>query len=150
MGLLKKERDKLKDARMPPVGLEGAALYEKQREIEKQNPDASISQRVKQAFSEEEGNIPGHEPAIFVEKKKKEGRDENAARIIEEAASLARSEAASKKASEDKQRENFMALMRRRGRRASILTGGNGIEEGLGLVNRPMARGARLLGETEF
>lgn len=37
--------------------------------------------------------------------------------------------------------------LQRRGRRASILTSGKGVEGDLGAVNRPEARGARLLGE---
>ena len=151
MGILKKARDKLRDARYAPPALSTAQQYEKQREIEKQNPDLSTSDRVKQSLADEEGHKFGTgNIAQWNERNKAEKERAAAGAAAEEAASIARSEAVSKKASEDKQRENFMALMRRRGRRASILTGGNGIEEGLGLVNRPMARGARLLGETEF
>ena len=38
------------------------------------------------------------------------------------------------------------AELRRRGRRATILTSGRGIEDELGTVNRPQARGSTLLG----
>jgi hypothetical protein len=37
--------------------------------------------------------------------------------------------------------------LRRKGRRASILTSGSGVEDELGSVARPEARAARMLGE---
>lgn len=42
--------------------------------------------------------------------------------------------------------EQRLSERQRRGRRASILTSGGGLEEGLGTVRRPEARSAQLLG----
>lgn len=47
---------------------------------------------------------------------------------------------------EDAKRKQRMEDLRRRGRRASILTSASGIEQALGIVNRPQARAAELLG----
>lgn len=40
-----------------------------------------------------------------------------------------------------------LAALQRKGRRASILTGGQGVEDSLGSVSRPEARSAQLLGQ---
>jgi hypothetical protein len=47
-------------------------------------------------------------------------------------------------AARERQRQ---AELRRRGRRAAILTGGQGVTDPLGVVNRPQARSATLLGQ---
>ncbi len=44
-----------------------------------------------------------------------------------------------------RKRQQTSALMRK-GRRASILTSGRGVEDELGTVSRPEARGAKLFG----
>lgn len=49
-------------------------------------------------------------------------------------------------AARERQRQ---ADLRRRGRRATILTGGRGVEDELGVVNRPQA-GATRLGQTRM
>jgi hypothetical protein len=47
-------------------------------------------------------------------------------------------------AARERQRQ---AELRRKGRRAAILTGGQGVTDPLGVVNRPQARSATLLGQ---
>ena len=48
---------------------------------------------------------------------------------------------------EDARKKQMDTDLKRRGRRASILTSPRGVEDELGVVNRPQARAAALLGE---
>ena len=149
MGWLKKAREKLRDARYAPPALSAAQQYEKQRELEKQNPDLSTSDRVKQALADEEGHKFGTgNIAQWNERNKAEKERAAAGAAAEEAANAARTESLAAQKIEDKKKKNKLSLARRRGRRASILTGPGGIDDELGAVNRPMARGATLLGDT--
>lgn len=59
--------------------------------------------------------------------------------------STSSSDASAIEAARARQRERDL---RRRGRKATILTGSQGVEQGLGLVNRPQARASTLLGGT--
>lgn len=83
--------------------------------------------------------------ASFSEKQNSRRKREERAES-REAAEAARA-AALQLESENKRRAR-LAQQRRRGRRASILTGALGLLGEPALVDRPMARGAALLGES--